>query len=416
MDLPKGFHYQILSRTGDKMNDGYKVPGKPDGTGCFNLDYENRVVLVRNHELGHKEFALGPFDGKRKLPDGFDPELCFDTGGEFKTLGKKSNAPPFTGGTTNLVYNLSTGKVEKQFLSLVGTDRNCAGGVTPWNSWVTCEEPANTTSVFGLRHGYNFDVPASDNVGITKPVALKEMGRFRHEAVAVDPDTGYVYQTEDRGDGVIYRFLPKEKGNLSAGGKLQALVIAGKPTCDTRNWDKKKPFAKGNRYKVEWIDLDQVDTPEDDLRYRAAKQGAAVFARAEGMWYGSESEVGERSVYFACTNGGKELQGQIFRYFPDDNTIELYLEPNRSDLLRNADNITISPSSGHLFICEDLGRHSHIRGVNRDGQIYTFSRNPSTTHQGSSELAGACFSPNGKVMFVNIQNPGITLAIHGPFI
>ena len=107
---------------------------------------------------------------------------------------------PCLGGTTTLVYDTRTQTLEKHFLSLIGTIRNCAGGLTPWNTWITCEETMQKAEgTYDADHGYNFEVPASADIGLADPIPLKAMGRFNHEAVAVDPKTGIVYETEDRG-------------------------------------------------------------------------------------------------------------------------------------------------------------------------------------------------------------------------
>ncbi|MEX2580491.1 MAG: alkaline phosphatase PhoX [Verrucomicrobiales bacterium] len=413
LDLPEGFQYRILSRTGDLMDDGYKVPGMPDGMAAFDLG-NGRLALIRNHEIGHSRFILGPFEDNTRLPDDFPTELSYDPG--------RHGGQPFVGGTSTLIYDTASGKVQSQYLSLVGTDRNCAGGPTPWGSWVTCEEPADMTTEWGQHHGYCFEVPATAEPGLVEPVPLKAMGRFRHEAIAVDPRTDIVYLTEDRSDGVIYRFLPEERKNLSAGGRLQALKIQGEGDHDTRNWPEgKSSFPIGERVAVEWIDLDDVESPKDDLRLRAIDKGAVIFSRGEGMWYGSPEEVGEHSVYWVCTDGGANQSGQIFRYFPSEaegtpgesdspGELELYLEPNDSGLLRNGDNITVAPS-GHLYICEDSSGPNRVQGVTPDGQMFAFANNALN----DSELAGACFAPDGTTLFVNIMSPGITFAVTGPF-
>ena len=157
-----------------------------------------------------------------------------------------------------------------------------------------------------MHHGYNFEIPAA-NKKLISPVPLKEMGRFNHEAVCVDPSTGIVYQTEDRGDSIIYRFIPKVKGKLHKGGLSQALAIKNRKSFDTRNWSEAL-IKVGAALEVEWITLTNVDTVADDLRLRGHEQGAALFARGEGMWFG------KNEIYFACTNGGVKKSGQIFKY------------------------------------------------------------------------------------------------------
>ncbi|MCB1233054.1 MAG: DUF839 domain-containing protein [Verrucomicrobiae bacterium] len=413
IDLPKGFRFLVLSRTGDKMDDGFNVPGQPDGMAAF-PGKDGRVILVRNHEIGHDYADLTPFKKSGELPKDFDRSLSYDPGSD--------DEEPYVGGTSNVVFNPKTGEVERMFLSLTGTDRNCAGGPTPWGTWITCEEPADLVTGSGRRHGYCFEVPATEEPGLTKPVALKAMGRFRHEAIAVHPDSGAVYLTEDRGDGMIYRFLPTEPGKLEAGGKLQALRILDRDSVDTRNWPgDSEPFPKRQRFKVSWMDLDEIDAPLDDLRLRGVEAGAARFSRGEGMWYGSKEQVGEEAIYWACTDGGEVQKGQIFRYFPSLNEgqpgeseqpgeLELFLEPNDTDLLKNGDNICIAPW-GDLVICEDTGGVNSVRGVTPKGEFYTIGRNG----MNGSEFCGACFSPDGEWLFVNIQKPGLTLAITGPW-
>lgn len=414
LDLPKGFRYTVVSQTGQRMPDGYRVPGKPDGMATFDLG-NGKFALIRNHEIGHSGFKTGPFEDNTKLPEGFDPEMIFDKG--------YNGAQPFVGGTTTVILDSESGRVLDQYLSLIGTDRNCAGGPTPWGTWITCEEPGDLTSEWGLRHGYAFEVPAREEPGLTRPVPLKGLGRFRHEAIAVDPRTGIVYLTEDRSDGVFYRFLPSHPGELAKGGRLQALQIGESKGLVTRNWPGDPvPFPVGERKSARWIDLDGIDAPNDDLRIRAIAKGAALFSRGEGMWFGSAETVGEDSIYFACTDGGEKQLGQIFRYFPSEaegtgaekdepGEIELYLEPNDTSLLRNADNITIAPS-GHLYICEDTSGVNQLRGVTKQGEMFTLASN----RLNNSELTGVCFSPNGKFLLVNIQNPGWTFAIEGPFV
>jgi uncharacterized protein len=406
MDLPAGFSYTILSRTGDVMSDGFLTPGKPDGAAVFPSGGlgRDRVIMVRNHELGTSASA-GPFVGEAAARR-FDRAKAYD-------VGEKGVMP---GGTTTVVYNTRTKRVEKSYLSLVGTMVNCAGGPTPWGSWLSCEETVHLAADAKgeMDHGWTFEVPSTAQ-GPVSPIALRDMGRFRHEAAAVDPRSGVVYQTEDEGDGLIYRFLPNTKGELARGGQLQALAIRGENGADTRNWSSNR-FETGRRYQVEWVDLDATHNPDKDLRMRGRQKGAAIFARGEGMWFG----LGE--VYFACTSGGARKQGQIWRYRPSTvegareeanrpGTLELFIENNDQTLMQNCDNIAISPR-GLLVIAEDGGGDNYLRMATRRGDLMTLARN---AMPGQSELTGPCFSPDGQTLFVSIQNPGVTLAITGPF-
>ena len=402
-DLPKGFTYKIISKRGDIMSDGLLTPDKPDGMATF-VGSQGKIILVRNHELLPNHF--GPFGTDGLLLGNIDKEKVYDLADGKKTC---------KGGTTTLIINEQDLSIENAYLSLAGTIRNCAGGPTPWNSWISCEEiftgPGN--SKLQKKHGYNFEVPASETIQLTDPIPLKEMGRFQHEAVCVDPRTSIVYQTEDLSDGLIYRFLPKQAGKLQKGGRLQALAVKGQKSCDTRNW-KESSFPINQPMEVEWIDLDHVDSPADDLRIRGFLKGAACFGRGEGMWFD------KKECYFACTAGGRKKLGQIFRYVPSlyegtsreaeaPGRIELFLESKDSSVLKWCDNLTVAPW-GDLILCEDHPQ-PYLVGVTPKGDLYKLGHNTGY----KSELAGCVFSPSGKTLFVNIQHAGLTLAIQGPW-
>ena len=408
LDLPKGFEYQVISRVGRKMNDGLFTPGGHDGMAAFAAS-RGRVILVCNHENNPSQGILSPFGIQNQLLSKVPKEKMYDFG---------HGINPGLGGTTTIVYNPKNRKVERTFLSLAGTHRNCAGGLTPWNSWVTCEETvARAGEEIEQDHGYNFEVPATTRIRLADPIPLKEMGRFNHEAVAVDPASGVVYQTEDRPDGLIYRYLPNVPGELEKGGRLQALVVKNWAQCDTRNWKdlSSQRFELGKSFEVEWIDMDNVESPLDDLRYRGFEAGAARFARGEGMFYANER------IYWVCTNGGTILKGQVFAYQPSpyEGTdreseipakLELYLEPNNSDLVEMCDNIDVTPDGG-LLLCEDGPENNFLVGVTPEGNYFKLAHNAT----GPTEFAGVCHSPDGTVVFVNLQKPGLTVAITGPF-
>lgn len=412
IDLPADFSYQVISRQGETMADDLLVPDKPDGMATFSGP-DGHTIIVRNHEIAPTD--EGPFGGGARLLGKVDSRLLYD-------LGERTK--PCHAGTTTLVYDTRNQKLIKQYLSLCGTIRNCAGGPTPWGTWITCEE---TGDVRGLNvyngietlcqedHGYNFEVPATASVGLYKAVPLKAMGRFRHEAVAVEPNSSIVYQTEDTDDGLIYRFLPNRPGELIYGGKLQALALVDQSAADTRNWSEGFNPNVGDRFAVRWIDMDEVESPQDDLRHRGFAVGAARFARGEGMWYS------EGDIYFACTSGGSARLGQIWKYTPSSaegeageesspGMLELFIEPNNSSLVVNADNLTAAPW-GDLVVCEDRnGDEVRLVGVTPAGELYTLAN-----CQAHSEFSGVCFSPDGSTLFVNIQHEGLTLAITGPW-
>ena len=407
LDLPEGFSYKVISTVGDSMDDGLLVPGNADGMAAF-TGPNGRTILIRNHELKPKAVQASPFGANNELIDTIPREAFYDRG-----HGKA----PHLGGTTTLVYDPKTGMVEREFLSLAATSNNCAGGPTPWNSWITCEETVDLAGgTHEQDHGYNFEVPATAEIQRAAPVPLKAMGRFKHEAIAVDPRTGIVYQTEDQKDSLIYRFIPNTPGKLHAGGRLQALVVIDQARLDTRNWNETLVHL-GEPMAVRWADIENVEAPSsDDLRYQGHfVHGAARFARGEGMWYGHDS------IYFTCTEGGANHRCQIFRYRPSPHeatadehnkpgTLELFVEPNNDEIIDKADNVTVSPF-GDLIVCEDGGGGNNLVGVTPEGQFYRFAHNA----MNNSEFAGATFSPDGQVLFVNIQHPGNTLAIYGPW-
>lgn len=410
LDLPPGFSYQRFSEVGTTMSDGFRVPAAHDGMGCFAIDGDpDRCVLIRNHELSADETDEGPFQAGQGVPNSVAADAVFDIA---------PNGDPLGGGTTNLIYNTRTGQLEQSFLSLVGSERNCSGGITPWGSWLTCEEsdaaPGAETSQY---HGYAFEVPASAR-GLIKAEPLRAMGRFNREAAAVDPRTGIVYQTEDSGTGLLYRFLPDQPGELARGGRLQALALVDRRSADTRNWDETLAgIAPGQSFATYWINLDDVEAFEAPLAERGYDKGAALFARGEGIaWAVDQSGA---SAYFACTSGGLALAGQIWRYIPSPyegtdremdspgRLILYYESPDRSEM-DMCDNIVSAPW-GHLVICEDGPGVNAVKGVAPDGRIYTIAQ----TH--ISEVAGACFSPDGETLFFNIQKAGVTVAVTGPW-
>ena len=407
-DLPDGFRYTVISPQGEPMDDGLVVPALPDGMAAFPGE-NGLTVLVRNHELLPGD--SGPFGPGNALIGEVPAEKIFDAG-----FGRA----PSMGGTTTLHFDTASQTLEQHFLSLAGTSRNCAGGPTPWGSWVTCEEyPVRAGNEHEQDHGWCFEVPAAATE-LVDPVPLAAMGRFNHEAIAVDAKSGAVYQTEDQADSLFYRYLPDVPGDLAAGGELQALAVRGAPSLDTRNWNDFTRVKPGQELEVSWITLDDVESPNEDLRHRGFLQGAARFARGEGLW------AGDGEIYFAATSGGPAFAGQIWRYVPspDEGTkderkrrgkLELFFESPHRRLVDMCDNLTLSPW-GDVVLCEDGAGQNYLVGVTARGDVYPLARNAIVGSSGNaSEFAGATFSPDGTTLFCNLQGPGLTLAITGPW-
>jgi secreted PhoX family phosphatase len=429
--LPPGFHQTVVSRRGERMSDGFLVPGKHDGMCAApwrvlsdpNLRDPTKVVLVRNHEIEPvMGTEIGPFGADLAGLARVDRAKLYDAG---------RAGVPCLGGTTTLVFDTARQELVSHHLSLAGTGVNCAGGLALWADrtpvWITCEEWTQRANEkeFARDHGYCFAVPAVADGGLAAAVPLTALGRFKHEAVAVDPVTGIVYLTEDVGDGCFYRFLPETPGSLER-GRLQALVATERPSFDGRNWppfDAKGKAAgapvitarTGDRFATRWIDVDEIDSPKDDLRHRAFAQGAMRFARCEGIWQTKDA------IVIAATTGGPQQLGQLWRYRPSPaegrpeeanapGSIELFVESHDKTVLKNCDNLCAS-ASGELFVCEDGSGRDGIVRVQNDGTVRRFAMNVLN----DSELAGVVFSPDGSTLFVNIQDPGMTIAVTGPW-
>jgi uncharacterized protein len=428
--LPEGFKYRTFSWAGDPMTNGEPTPEQHDGMGVIaarGRGDAREITLVRNHERAIASPILAParYDTATPAGQGFAP----------------------AGGTTTLKFR---GRrwvgVEP---SLGGTIYNCAGGVTPWGTWLSCEETViDLSAKGGRRHGYVFEVRENAKETTGKPIV--SMGRMVHEAVAIDPRTHIAYLTEDqpRNSG-FYRFIPKDSkggaGSYEAGGRLQAARVVGRPNADLRT------PAVGNVYRIDWVDIQKpnaepglappaaslIPTSVSGPYLQAWAQGALRISRGEGI-----CRHGDK-FYFVDTEAGVDIlrrpghgDGAVWELDPEKNTLRALFVAGSRQVGDNIDNITVSPRGG-ILLCEDgdpvtdvYGPGTRLIGITAAGDSYAFAKNNISVElealvvagkrifpndYRAQEWAGACFDPEGEVLFVNIQTPGITFAIWGPW-
>ncbi len=416
--LPAGWTYRSVSPTGSTMSDGIPAPGRPDGMAAF-WDTNGNIRVVRNHEERESAAAdVRPFPGRRS--DAYDRNVI--------------------GGCTTLEVDPKTRELVADWLSMNGTTFNCAGGPTPWGTWITCEESVNGPDVgpdfagngpdFEKPHGYIYEVdPAQGPGDLARAKPIKKAGRFAHEACAVDPRTGVLYQTEDQflSPAGFYRYSAANSSlkaeRILDGGTLEMLRIKGasEPT------QLGGVLEVGTEYEVDWVTIDEPNPtwspnnpmPNDDAIAAVAAQGfaknGAQFARPEGCWYGNGY------IWFSATRGGAtqlegnrfgeygDGRGQIWKFDPLCQTLTLVFQSTDPAVLDLPDNLTVSPN-GKVVICEDGGDGNFVRCLDHDGTLSNVAEN--RTERPNDEFAGVCFSPDARTMFVNIQAvDGLTFII-----
>ena len=426
--LPEGFSYKVVAQSGKTPTVDGPHPTDPDGMGVF-PGGDGGSVLVTNHEIAGNEV---------RPPEWMPPPVWklfsvpYVTGVTYD--------PGAGGGTSTIIVDADGNRVT-EYTSLAGTDNNCAGGITPWGTWLTCEE---TERKAGARvgsmtrqkdHGYVFEVdPESRVANIGKsPVPLKFLGRYSHEAVAVAPGTSEIYLTEDAADpnGLYYRWTPPDgftpgKDALrelalspggSTAGRLQAMsCYRGSQHIE----DLSEATRVGTRYKVEWVDVPDRDAPNAPTFSTRKQFTADQITRSrklEGQWWADGGAFFVSS--FARTSDGSvhPHDGQVWFYDPESESVTLKTifgvntEPDADNgNFDGPDNITVSPHGG-LILAEDGEGIQHLVGVTSQGKAYPLARN----EYNDSEFCGPAFSADGSTLFVNIQSPGFTLAITGPW-
>ncbi|MGV9253149.1 alkaline phosphatase PhoX [Streptomyces sp. NPDC003697] len=400
LDLPKGFRYRVLSREGDPLRSGEgRVPSNHDGMAAF-AGGGGRVHLVRNHE--NRATAAVPVP----VVEG----LTYDPAGK--------------GGCTALTLD-GHGGVLSERVAIAGTAVNCAGGRTPWGTWLTCEETEDRagTSGYTKDHGFIFEVDPVDPRR-TGAVPLTAMGRFQHEAVAIDPGRGVVYETEDafqKPFGLFYRFLPRRPrggiGSLRAGGLLQAMRVPGVP-------DLSAVQETGASFDgIEWVDVPDPLAVQTPVRLQDfGPRGITHAQKLEGCYWGGTCVYFVSSFARSAEGSAADHFGQIWRYDPARRrlTLVVVFGPDTDVQLpgESPDNICLAPSGG-LMVCEDGNGAQHVFGVTRRGEVYAMARNrqnigtPEAPEWG--EFAGVTFAPDGGTMYVNCYTPGTTFAVTGPF-
>ncbi len=428
--LPEGFSYRIAARAGDTELDGGlgKTPGRQDGTGVFQSGGNWR--LIQNHEIT-------PYSSPFTVPH--VEGTVYDPGA------------PNSGGCTVVDVDRH-GTRRGEWVGISGTANNCAGGETPWGSWMTCEEieikagdkwsAGGHSGTYEKNHGYVFEVFA-DSSNRQRPAPIKAFGRFAHEALVVEPSRERVYLTEDASspNGLLYRWTTPRNVKLGPGvggalaanaGTLEAMKLLMDDGSVLPDLAYVTSAQLGRPFRVEWTEVPDRDATTRSTR-KQLKPGVDVTPskKLEGCWGTAQGAYIVASYAFGegdLPADAVKHDGQVWFYDYADETLTLvtYFPHNAAtdsddhavkyqDLYFDGpDNVSITPW-GSLILAEDGVGASHVLSSTPGGATYAVARNQLLYNGEFSEFTGPNFSADGTVLFVNIQEPGITLAITGPW-
>ncbi|MEU1892496.1 alkaline phosphatase PhoX [Streptomyces pristinaespiralis] len=344
----------------------YGALGPADANGIqLPAGFTSRVVARSGQRVGSTSYTW------HNAPDG---GACYSDGTGWIYVSNSEINP--SGGASAVRFS-STGAITGAYRILSNTRQNCAGGRTPWNTWLSCEE---------VSLGYVYE---TDPYGVKAAVRRDAMGRFKHEAAAADPVRRAVYLTEDESNGCLYRFVPTTWGDLSS-GRLQVLV-AGTATSGSFSWA-------------------DVPDPDGSPTYtRSQVSGAKRFNGGEGCHYADDK------VWFTTKGDNRLWQLNLLT-----NTYELAYDDSLvsgTAPLTGVDNVT-GTAFGDLFVAED-GGNMEICVITPDDVVAPFLR---VGGQSSSEICGPAFSPDGSRLYFSSQrgtsgssSGGITYEVTGPF-